>query len=115
MSVLGIVDAFGRGAENIDSFGIQTHGQIIGNLTANTQNGAVRLLKVQNIHDSLKRQLIEIEPVAHVVVGRYGFRIVVDHHGAPALLLDRHQGIDRTPVEFNRGTDAVCSGSEDHN
>ncbi len=37
----------------------------------------MRLLQVDDIHHTLEGQLIEVETVAHIVVGRYGLRVIV--------------------------------------
>ena len=45
-------------------------------------------LKVDDVHHALEGQLVEVEAVTHVVVGRHGLRVVVYHDRTPALLAD---------------------------
>ena len=40
----------------------------------------MRLLQLDDIHDTLEGELVEVKTVAHIVVGRYGLRVIVDHH-----------------------------------
>ena len=102
MAVFGVIDALGGCAENVDALFVETHGQVVGYLAAYAQDCAVGLLKVEDIHHALECELVEIETVTHVVVGRHCLRIVVDHHRAPSLFLDGHKGIYGAPVELYR-------------
>ena len=72
----------------------------------------MRLLHLDDIHHTLEGQLVEVETVAHIVVGRYGLWVVVDHHRAPALLANGVQSLNATPVELYGRTDAVSTRTE---
>ena len=48
----------------------------------------MRILEFNYIHDPLEGQLIEIEPVALVVVSGNGLGVIVYKHSPVALLLD---------------------------
>ena len=72
----------------------------------------MRLLHLDDIHHTLEGQLVEVETVAHIVVGRYGLRVVVDHHRAPAFLADSVQCLNAIPVELYGRTDAVSTRTE---
>ena len=72
----------------------------------------MRLLHLDDIHHTLEGQLVEVETVAHIVVGRYGLWVVVDHHRAPAFLADGVQCLNATPVELYGRTDAVSTRTE---
>ena len=61
----------------------------------------MRLFQVDDVEHTLKGQLVEVETVAHVIVCRYGFRIIVNHHTAPALLTDGAESLHTTPVELD--------------
>ena len=67
----------------------------------------MRLLQVNDIQHPLQRQLIEVEPIRHIVVGADRLGVVIDHDGVVALLLDRLEGRDTTPVKLDRATDVV--------
>ena len=71
----------------------------------------MRIFQFENIHHTLEGQLIEVKTVAHVVIGRYCLRIIIDHDAAPAFLADRIQRLHATPVEFNGRTDAISTGT----
>ena len=71
-------------------------------------------LQFQNIHHTFIGQLVEIEAVAHIVVGRHSFRIIVDHDRTPPALFHGEKSVDRAPVEFHRAADTVCTRPEHH-
>ena len=71
-------------------------------------------LQIDDIHNALKSELVEIKSVAHIVVGGNRLGVVVNHHRAVTFVADCGEGIDRTPVEFYRGTDTIGTRTE-HN
>ena len=81
---------------------VEAHGEVVGYLSASGDNHTSRYLKVDDIHDALKGELVEIQSVAEVVVGRYRLGIVVDHHRAIAFLAQRVECLHTTPVKLNR-------------
>ena len=72
------------------------------------------LLQLNDIHHALKGEFVEVKAVAHVVVGRYGLRVIVNHHRAPAFALHREQCIHATPVKLHRASNAVSTRAEHH-
>ena len=93
---------------------VELHGQVVGYLAADAHDYAAGRLEVDDVHHALKRQLVEVETVAHVVVGRYGLGIVVDHYRPVAELAAGACGVDRTPVELYRAAYTVCARAEHH-
>ena len=91
---------------------VQTHRQVVRDLAACRNNHAVGIFEFEDIHHTLEGQFVEIEAVAHIIVGRDRFRIVVDHHRTPALLADRFQRLHTTPVELYRAADPVSAGTQ---
>ena len=114
VAVLGLVDVLGGGAENRNVVLVKLEGEIVRNLAAHGDNDTVRSLKVDDVHHPLEGKLIEIEPVAHIVVCGDGLRVVVDQHSPVALLLDCLEAGHRAPVEFHGRTDPVGSRTEDN-
>ena len=92
---------------------VEAHGEVVGNLSAGRDDDAMRVLKLEDIHNTFEGKLVEVEAVAHVVVRRYRLRIVVDHHRAPALLANRVQRLHTAPVELHRASDAIGTRAED--
>ena len=86
---------------------IEIHRQVVRYLTTGRDNHAIRLLHVDDIEHALKGELVEIQAVAHIIIGRDGLGIIVDHHAAPTLLADGVQRLHATPVELYRRTDAI--------
>ena len=70
--------------------------------------------KVNYVHHTLKGQLVEVEAVAHVIVGGNSLRVVVYHHRAVAFFADGLQGLHTAPVELYRRANAVGTGAK-HN
>ena len=99
-------------AEQIYIFCIKTHSQIIRNLTTSTYYHTIRTFQVENIHYALKRKFIEIETIAHIIVGRNCFGIIINHDRTIALLTNGIERLYTTPVEFYRRTDAIGSRTQ---
>ena len=112
MAVFGLVDVECARSKDRNIVVVELEGQIVRNLTAHRDDNSVRILELDDVHHSLEGQFVEIEPVAHVIVGGHGLRVVVDEHSPVALFLDRLQAGYRAPVEFNRGTDPVGPGAK---
>ncbi len=114
VAVLGAVDRHGRRAQNRDMTAVKLHRKVVGDLAADTHDHAARCLKIDDVHHALKRQLVEIEAVTHVIVRRHGLGIVVDHDRTVAEFAAGVGRVHRTPVKFNRRSDAVGSRAENH-
>ena len=82
-AVLGKVDRIGRGAENRNFGGFKRPCQLERRLTAELHDDALQraagLLDAAQFDHVLGRQRLEVEPIGCVVVGRYRFRIAIDH------------------------------------
>ncbi len=102
------------GAEDGNILRIQTHSEVIRYLSAGGDNHAVRLFVVQDVEHTLKRQLVEVQTVAHVIVRRHGLRIVVYHDTAVAAVAYGVQCLHTAPVELHRRADTVSSRTEHH-
>ena len=48
---------------------MELHGEVVGYLATNADDDATGLFEVDDIEHAFHRQLIEVEAVAHVVVG----------------------------------------------
>ena len=114
MAVFGAVNRYGRGAEHGHVTAIELHRKVVGYLSAHAHDDSSGCLEVDDVHDALKAELIEVEAVAHVVVGRHGFGVVVDHYRLVAELAAGAGCIYRAPVKLYRTTDAVGTRAEHH-
>ena len=113
--VFGIINIFSLRAEDGNFLRIKGHGQVIGYLASGRENHPPGRFQFNNIHNPFKSQLVKIEPVAHVVIGRNGFRIVIDHYRTPAFPANSQQRLHTAPVKFNGTPNAVGSGAQYHN
>ena len=100
VAVFGIVNAFGRSAENGDTFAVETHGKVVGDLSTCGNNHAMRVLQFDDVHHTLEGEFVKVEAVAHVVVGGDCLRVVVDHHRTVAILPDSVKCLNTTPVKL---------------
>ena len=94
---------------------VELHGEVIRNLSAHADDDAARFFDVNDVEHALQRQFIEVEAVAHVVVGRHGFGVIVDHHALITLSAGGLDGIHGTPVELNARADAIGTRTQHHN
>ena len=88
---------------------IEPHGKVVRYLSTRRDDYTERFLHVYDVHDTLEGQFVEIEPVAHVVVGRHCLGIVVNHYRAVALSSYGIKCLHSTPVELYAGAYAVCA------
>ena len=61
----------------------------------------MRILHVDDVHNTLECEFVEIQTVAHIVVGRHSLRVIIDHDRAIAMLANSIQCLYTTPVELN--------------
>ena len=101
VAVFSAVDVDGTCAEHGHMLPVELHGEVIRNLSAHADDDAARFFDVDDVEHALQRQFIEVEAVAHVVVGRHGFGVIVDHHALITLSAGGLDGVYRTPVELN--------------
>ena len=72
----------------------------------------MRIFQFKDIHYPFEGKFVEVEAVAHVIVRRYGFGIIVDHNAAIPLFTDGIQCLYTAPVKLYRRTDTVRTGTE---
>jgi hypothetical protein len=114
VAVLSRVDHRGVGTENVDAGLLETKGDVLGKLTTDGNDDTLRALELVDVHDTLPSELLEVHAVGLVVVGRDGFGVVVDHDRLLAHLADLANAGNGAPIELDRRTDAVDTGTENH-
>ena len=80
---------------------VQIHCEVVGYLTTGGDDDTMRLFQINDVQYALKRQLVKVQSVAHVIVRRDRFRIIVDHNGTPTLFAYSAQSLYATPVELD--------------
>ena len=93
---------------------VESQSQVVRYLAAYGDNDTVRIFHFEYIHHPLESELVEVETVAHVVVGGYGLRVVVDEHSAIAALLHLLEAGYGTPIELHGAAYAVSARTEHH-
>jgi len=76
--------------------------RLFGGLAAHGNDQAERLFQAANFADGLKAQLLEVEPIAMIVIRAHCLRIVIDHKGLITQLAQGQGGIDTAPIKFDR-------------
>ena len=114
LPVLCHVDGLGAGAQDGDAAAVQELGQLDGGLAAEGHHHPHRLLHGDDVHDILRVQGLEVQPVGGVVVGGDGLRVVVDDDHVIAQLLQRPDAVDGGVVELNALADADGAGAQHH-
>ena len=115
LTVFRIVNALSRRAENRNTLLVQTDGQVVRDLSARRNDNPFRTFQIQNIQHALESQFVEIKAVAHVVVGRYRFGIVVNHHRTETLFTDGVQRLHTAPIELDGRPDTIGTRTQNHN
>jgi hypothetical protein len=98
VAVLGRVDHLGRGAKDLDVLPVELERNVVGRLAAHREHDARRALGVVDVEDRLERDVLKVELVGLVVVGRDGLRVVVDHDRLVAELAERPDRSDGAPL-----------------
>ena len=111
MTIFGPVDRKRRCSQYRYILSVQLHGQVVGDLSAHRYNNTSWRFQVDYIQDTFHGKFVEIQLVAHVVIRRNRFRVVIDHDRLIAKVTGGLCRINRTPVEFYRAADTVCTRS----
>ena len=115
MAVFRPVDILRLRTQNGDVVRRKAQRQVVRDLSAHRNHHAVRCFQFDDIHHPFKGEFIEIQAVAHVVVGGNRFGVIVDEHAPPSPLAQGIQAGYGAPVEFYRTADAVGTGSQHNN
>ena len=115
VAVFRPVDILRLRTQNGDVVRRKAQRQVVRDLSAHRNHHAVRCFQFDDIHHPFKGEFIEIQAVAHVVVGGNRFGVIVDEHTPPSPLPQGIQAGYGAPVEFYRTADAVGTGSQHNN
>ena len=92
----------------------QRQGQLQGCLAAELHDHAAGVFRLDHVEHVFEGEWLEVEPIAGVVVGRYGFRVAVHHHRGEALLLEGEGGMAAAVIKFDSLADPVWTTAQDH-
>ena len=99
-TVFGIVDILGRCTQDWHILGIEPHGKVVRNLSTGRHHHAMRILHLDDVKHTLEGELVKVETVTHIIVGRYGLWVVVNHNRAVALSAYGVERLHSTPVKL---------------
>ena len=113
VAVLGQVDGIGARAHERHARFLQGARQLERRLPAQRGHDAVGPLHVDDVHDVLEGERLEIQLVGRVVVGRDRLGIAVHHDGLVARLVQRIARMHAAVVELDALPDAVGPRPQD--
>lgn len=73
------------------------------------------LIILQKTNTYLKRNLLKVESIAHVIVCADSLWVVVDHDGFATHLPQLSETANSAPVKLNRAPDAIYTRSYSNN
>lgn len=114
VSVLGGVDHLGGGTVDLDVLSVKLESDVVGGLTSHREHHTRRSLGVVNVEDGLERDVLKVESIGLVVIGRNRLGVVVDHDRLEAQLSQRSDSSHRTPIELDRRTNSVHTRTKNH-
>ena len=112
VTVFGTVDRDRRSTQYRNRLTIKFHSQVVRNLSAYRHNHTARLFEIDHIEHTFERKFVEVQAVAHIIVSRNRFRVVVNHDRLVSQFAGSLNRIHRTPVKFNRATDTVSTRAQ---
>ena len=87
--------------------------QLQRSLPAEGGNDAIGTLRIDDVHDVLVRERLEIQPVGRVVVGRDRLGVAIHHDGLVSGFRKRITRMHAAVVELDALPDAVGTGTQD--
>eukprot|EP00754_Rhynchopus_humris_P032218 Rhum_TRINITY_DN15387_c0_g1::Rhum_TRINITY_DN15387_c0_g1_i5::g.154554::m.154554 len=112
VAVLAHVDALRGRAEDGHTLLRQRQHEVVRDLSSDGNDDTTGALPEVDVQDGLQRQLLEVQPVRLVVVGRHRLRVVVDDDRAQTELVQGAHAADGTPVELAAASDAVRTAAQ---
>ena len=113
-AVLGKIDRLRLGAHDRHAGVLERVRELERRLPAEGHDDTLGLLGLDDVHDVLEGQRLEVEPIARVVVGRDRLRVAVDHDRLVAQIVQRVRRVHAAVVELDALPDAVGSRAQDH-
>lgn len=83
-------------------------------LPAQRDHHALGLLDIDDVHNVLEGQRLEIQLVGGIVVGRHGLGIAVNHDRLVPGVAKRIAGMHAAVIELDALPDTVRPGAQDH-
>ncbi|MNV06527.1 hypothetical protein D3C71_969090 [compost metagenome] len=119
LTVLGLVDDLGLGADHLDAVlgqgarGVQGQGRVQRGLAAHGRQQGVGALLGDDLLDDVRGDRLDIGGVGHLRVGHDGGGVRVDQDDPVALGLQRLAGLNPGIVELTRLADDDRAGADD--
>ena len=93
---------------------MQRQRNVVRRLATHRNHHARRLLHLINVHHGLERDVLKVQSVRLIVVGRHGLGVVVHHDRLEALRTQCADRTHRTPIELNRRANPVHTRAQYH-
>ena len=114
-AVLRHINAFCRCSEDFNAVLVKIFRKIDCRLSAESNNNALRLFHIDNVHNVLGCKRFEIKSVGSVEICRNGFGVIVDYDNLVTELFKRPHTVNGGIVKFDSLPDADRSRTEHDN
>ncbi len=114
-AIFGHIDGFRAGTDDLHTGRFQRQGQLKRGLTTVLDDHTIGLFHINNGQHIFKGDRLKVETIGGVVVGRYGFRITVDHNGLVTIFAHGQGRVHTAVVELDTLTDTVRATANHHN
>ena len=112
VTVFSTVDRDRRSTQYRNRLAVKFHSQVVRNLSTYRDNHTARLFQIDYVEYTFERKLVEVQTVAHIIVSRNRFRVVVNHDRLVTQFAGSLNCIHRAPVKFYRATDTVSTRTQ---
>ena len=93
---------------------MQSYRQIQWGLSAELHNHPLGFFNVDDVHNILERQRLEVKPVGSVIVGRDCLRVTIDHDSFETGVAQCECGMTTTIVELDPLPNPIWAAAQDH-
>src|ERR1017187_257167 len=114
-AVLGNVDHIGGCTEYWNACRFKLLCKLERGLPTESNDYAIRLFKVYDVHHIFESERLEVKLVASVVIGRDGFGIAIYHYCLDTFFFKRERGMYAAIIELDSLADSVRSTAKYHN
>ena len=109
VTVFSTVDRNRRSTQYRNRLTVKFHSQVVRDLSAYRNDHTTRLFEIDYVKYTFERKFVEVETVAHIIVSRNRFRVVVNHDRLVTQFAGSLNCIHRAPVKFYRAADTVST------
>ena len=80
VSVLSVINHLRRSTQHLDTSTVQRQSNVVRRLSTHSTQNTTRVLKLVNIKNSLKVNVLKVKLISFIVISGDRFRIIIDHN-----------------------------------